>query len=47
MGAQQVQTARIPFGNLQASGTEELGGGSPVALNVVADSTASAHISHQ
>jgi len=39
MADQQVQTQRIPFGNLQASGTEELGGGSPVAMNVVADST--------
>lgn len=33
------QNARIPFGNLQASGLEELGGASPVAMNVVADST--------
>lgn len=29
--------ARIPFGNLQASGIEELSGGMPVAMNVVSD----------
>lgn len=34
-----AKQARIPFGNLQASGVEELGGGSPVAMNVVADSS--------
>jgi hypothetical protein len=34
----EAKQARIPFGNLQASGLEELGGGSPVAMNVVADS---------
>ena len=33
-----MASARIPFGNLQASGLEELSGGSPVAMNVVADS---------
>lgn len=34
-----TSTARIPFGNLQAGGQEELGGASPVAMNVVADQT--------
>jgi len=29
--------ARIPFGNLQSSGIEELAGGMPVAMNVVSD----------
>lgn len=32
-----VSIQRIPFGNLQASGVEELAGGSPVAMNVVVD----------
>lgn len=31
--------ARIPFGNLQSTGVEELGGGSPIAMNVVADAS--------
>lgn len=35
----EAKQARIPFGNLQASGVEELGGGSPVAMNIVADAT--------
>lgn len=30
--------ARIPFGNLQSSGIEELSGGMPVCMNIVADS---------
>lgn len=34
-----AKQARIPFGNLQASGVEELGGGSPIAMNVVADAS--------
>lgn len=33
----QVQQALIPFGNLQSSGMEELGGGMPIAMNVVSD----------
>lgn len=35
----EVKQERIPFGNLQSSGLDELGGASPVAMNVVAEST--------